>query len=141
MIFARTTFTRNTLCPDTFDRNPSQSLHLFEHVHGESRERGQVLLDEAIHIFAAIGDRLARNGSSYARVFVVLRQLGGIEPEPMVKPPVRDMDKALEVFGVGPDGVEPLLTPTATHTIQLYPRGVEHGSSQSAHAHVAKDTR
>ena len=25
----------------TFDRNRSHSLHLFEHVHGESRDRGQ----------------------------------------------------------------------------------------------------
>src|SRR5574340_1625666 len=24
----------------TFDRNPSHSLHLFEHIHGESRDRG-----------------------------------------------------------------------------------------------------
>lgn len=24
----------------TFDRTPSHSLHLFEHVHGESRDRG-----------------------------------------------------------------------------------------------------
>ena len=28
----------------TFDRNPSHSLHLFEHVHGESRERGQAMV-------------------------------------------------------------------------------------------------
>ena len=29
----------------TFDRNPSHSLHLFEHVHGESRDRGQAMVD------------------------------------------------------------------------------------------------
>ena len=88
----------------TFDRNRSHSLHLFEHVHGESRDRGQAmvdllqtyrdhgfepvvselpdhvplfleflgvidadqaqaLLDEAIHVLAAIGSRLARGDS------------------------------------------------------------------------------
>jgi len=30
---------------DLFDRTPSLSLHLFEHVHGESRVRGQALAD------------------------------------------------------------------------------------------------
>jgi nitrate reductase delta subunit len=29
----------------TFDRSPSHSLHLFEHVHGESRDRGQAMVD------------------------------------------------------------------------------------------------
>ena len=29
----------------TFDRNRSHSLHLFEHVHGESRDRGQAMVD------------------------------------------------------------------------------------------------
>lgn len=29
----------------TFDRNPSHSLHLFEHVHGESRERGSAMVN------------------------------------------------------------------------------------------------
>ena len=92
----------------TFDRNRAHSLHLFEHVHGESRDRGQAmvdlletyrqhgfepvvselpdhvplfleflgvidpavardLLDDAIHVLAAIGARLARNESPYAR--------------------------------------------------------------------------
>jgi nitrate reductase delta subunit len=27
----------------TFDRNPSHSLHLFEHIHGESRDRGSAM--------------------------------------------------------------------------------------------------
>lgn len=30
---------------DTFDRIRSLSLHLFEHVHGDSRERGQAMID------------------------------------------------------------------------------------------------
>ena len=30
---------------DLFDRTPSLSLHLFEHIHGDSRDRGQALAD------------------------------------------------------------------------------------------------
>lgn len=30
---------------ETFDRNKSLSLHLFEHVHGDSRDRGQAMVD------------------------------------------------------------------------------------------------
>ena len=30
---------------DLFDRTRSLSLHMFEHVHGESRERGQAMID------------------------------------------------------------------------------------------------
>lgn len=30
---------------DTFDRIPAHSLHLFEHIHGESRARGQAMAD------------------------------------------------------------------------------------------------
>lgn len=30
---------------DLFDRTPSLSLHLFEHVHGDSRDRGQALVE------------------------------------------------------------------------------------------------
>ena len=29
----------------TFDRSPSHSLHLFEHIHGEDRARGQAMVD------------------------------------------------------------------------------------------------
>jgi len=29
----------------TFDRNQRHSLHLFEHIHGESRDRGQAMVD------------------------------------------------------------------------------------------------
>ena len=46
----------------TFDRTPSHSLHLFEHVHGEDRARGQAmvdLLDEyRTHGFDVVADEL-----------------------------------------------------------------------------------
>ncbi|GLS05211.1 nitrate reductase molybdenum cofactor assembly chaperone [Chitiniphilus shinanonensis] len=150
----------------TFDRNPAHSLHLFEHIHGESRDRGQAmvdllaeyqrhgvepdvaelpdhvplfleflglidedeaeaLLDDAIHVLAAIGRRLARNESPYAAVFQVLRTLTRVEPRDQTDPPIRDMDEALETFGPGADGVEPLLKPQpgGTHTVHFHPRG------------------
>jgi nitrate reductase molybdenum cofactor assembly chaperone NarJ/NarW len=137
----------------TFDRNPAHSLHLFEHVHGESRDRGQAmvdlldeyrrlglematnelpdhvplflevlgnieptearsLLDEAIHVLAALGDRLARDESPYAGIFTVLRSMTDVVPLAAETPPIRDMDEALERFGPGADGVEPLLAPS-----------------------------
>lgn len=34
---------------ETFDRTRALSLHLFEHIHGESRDRGQAMVDLAEH--------------------------------------------------------------------------------------------
>ena len=136
----------------TFDRQPAHSLHLFEHLHGEDRARGQAmvdlieeyrahgfepvshelpdylplfleflslcaadearrLLDDAVHVVAHIGHQLASRGSPYACVLQALAALASVEPQPLSVPPVRDMDEALETFGPGPDGVEPLLKP------------------------------
>ncbi len=150
----------------TFDRNPSHSLHLFEHIHGESRDRGQAMVDlmeeykkhglqmtgddlpdyvplflefldqqdantaacllgDAVHVLAHIGNKLAANGSPYAGVFNVLEQLSPVAAEALTEPPVRDMDEALETFGPGADGVEPLLKNTCvpgTHPINFYPK-------------------
>lgn len=140
----------------TFDRHPGCALYLFEHIHGEGRDRGQAMVDlleeyrrhgwaphthelpdhipvfleflgvlaaqdgnaehwlgEAIHILAAIGDRLAREGNPYATVFTLLRSLTPVQPRQQPEPPVRDMDEAMELFGPGVDGVEPLLAPGA----------------------------
>jgi nitrate reductase delta subunit len=152
----------------TFDRNPSHSLHLFEHVHGESRDRGQAMVDlldeyrshgldvasnqlpdyaplflevlgliepeaarallgEAIHVLAALGERLARGKSPYASVFDVLRAMTDVVPEKRADPPVRDMDEALELFGPGADGVEPLLAARpkepCAQQVHFHPRG------------------
>ncbi|MYM97985.1 nitrate reductase molybdenum cofactor assembly chaperone [Duganella vulcania] len=150
----------------TFDRNPSHSLHLFEHIHGESRDRGQAMVDlmaeyskhglqmvgndlpdyvplfleflsqleseqaermlgDAIHVLAYIGRKLRANGSPYAGLFDLLQTLSPVAAEELSEPPVRDMDEALETFGPGADGIEPLLAPTLAgggHPVHFYPK-------------------
>ena len=160
----------------TFDRTPSHSLHLFEHIHGESRDRGQAMVDlmeeykkhglemtssdlpdfvplfleflsqlddeaesgrllgDAVHVLAHIGRKLAANGSPYAGVFGVLEQLSPVAAEALMEPPINDMDEALETFGPGVDGVEPLLKPQAgaTQPINFYPKGARNISRNAA---------
>ncbi|KGF83533.1 nitrate reductase [Massilia sp. JS1662] len=159
----------------TFDRTPSHSLHLFEHIHGESRDRGQAMVDlmeeykkhglemqgdelpdfvplfleflsqlddeeagrllgDAVHVLAFIGRKLAANGSPYAGVFDVLEGLSPVAAEELSEPPVKDMDEALETFGPGADGVEPLLKPQASgpQPINFYPRGTRPTVHQEA---------
>jgi nitrate reductase delta subunit len=154
----------------TFDRTPSHSLHLFEHIHGESRDRGQAMVDlmdeykkhglemggddlpdfvplfleflsqldgedragpllgDAVHVLAHIGSKLAANGNVYACVFDVLEQLSPVPAEALSEPPIKDMDEALETFGPGSDGVEPLLKPAmqpmhgGAQPINFYPK-------------------
>ena len=43
-----------------FDRTRSLSLHLFEHVHGESRDRGQAMVDLKSHLSNGHGFELER---------------------------------------------------------------------------------
>jgi nitrate reductase delta subunit len=45
---------------DLFDRSRALSLHLFEHVHGESRDRGQAMVDLA-QTYASRGMHVAGN--------------------------------------------------------------------------------
>ena len=107
---------------ELFDRSRSLSLHLFEHVHGDSRERGQAMIDlgeqylasgflleanelpdflpvfleyvsclepaearemlaQPAHVFAALGERLDKRGSSYAAIFHALVNLAGVRPD------------------------------------------------------------
>lgn len=151
----------------TFDRMPSHSLHLFEHIHGESRDRGQAMVDlieeykrhgfevtsaelpdyiplfleflsqlpedeglallnEAIHIMAAIGERLEESESVYVSLFRVLRQLATVEPVELEIAPVRDMDEAMARFGVNEEGTEPLLHGQfGEQAIRFYPKRKE----------------
>ncbi len=134
----------------TFDRTPTNSLHLFEHIHGEDRVRGQAMVDlmqeyqndgfevvanelpdylplfleylsvctpekatellgEAIDVIGHIESKLSAENSVYAGVFKQLVSLSPTHPKPLITPPIRDMDEALEKFGANPEGIEPLL--------------------------------
>jgi nitrate reductase delta subunit len=105
-----------------FDRSRALSLHLFEHVHGESRDRGQAMVDlqqlyeeaglvieaselpdylplfleflatrpfseardllnQPLHIVAALGQRLQRRESAYAAVMEALVAIAGGEAD------------------------------------------------------------
>jgi nitrate reductase delta subunit len=167
----------------TFDRNRRHSLHLFEHVHGESRARGQAMVDlldeyrshgldvatnelpdyvplflevlglidedeagallgEAIHVLAALGNALENDGSPYAGIFTVLCELSAVEPQPLAGAPVRDMDEALERFGTGADGVEPLMGAFAANgdpqVVHFHPRAA--AAASAAGPACAKDS-
>ncbi len=105
-----------------FDRNRSLSLHLYEHVHGESRERGQAmvqlaelyhlhgldisahelpdylplfleflsllpakaaasLLSEAVHVVAALREKLTQRNSPYAVLLEAIESLAAKAPD------------------------------------------------------------
>lgn len=53
-----------------FDRTRSLSLHLFEHVHGESRDRGQAMVDLAAHYEEAGFNITARELPDYLPLFL-----------------------------------------------------------------------
>lgn len=106
-----------------FDRSRAHSLYLFEHIHGESRDRGmaminlrghyaehgltlnnqelpdylpmfleflsildfkeaQSLLNETVHIYGAVGGKLAKKGSLYASLFKALEALATVKADP-----------------------------------------------------------
>jgi nitrate reductase delta subunit len=90
----------------------------------DEEEAGR-LLGDAVHVLAFIGRKLAANGSPYAGVFGVLEALSPVAAEELSEPPIKDMDEALETFGPGADGVEPLLKPQSSgpQPINFYPRG------------------
>lgn len=55
---------------DLFDRSRSLSLHLFEHVHGESRDRGQAMVDLRDRYLAAGLNMAANELPDYLPLFL-----------------------------------------------------------------------
>lgn len=107
---------------ELFDRSRSLSLHLFEHVHGDGRERGQAMIDLAgqyteagfyldsselpdfmpiflefvsclppaearemleqpLHVFAALAERLDKRETPYAGILHAVTMLAGGKPD------------------------------------------------------------
>ncbi|WP_032092108.1 nitrate reductase molybdenum cofactor assembly chaperone [Necropsobacter rosorum] len=158
----------------TFDRNRSHALYIFEHIHGEDRDRGAALVDlleeyrkyglelgddelpdylpalleflaeiapqpafkllgDAVHVINHIAQKLAANGSPYAVLLQTLVMLSPVKPLPLIEPPVRDMDEAMETFGADMTGAEPLLNRSLSDRtkIRFYPEGA-HKQHQGA---------
>lgn len=94
-------------------------LEYFSHVPaGHARK----LLGDVVHVVAHIAARLHETGSPYAAVLDAAVALSPVAPQPLVEPPVRDMDEAMETFGPDPSGTEPLLKPGLESAIKFYPR-------------------
>ena len=75
-----------------FDRTPSLSLHLFEHVHGDSRERGPAMVDlDGIYRAAGL-DNASDETPDYLPLF--LEYLSILEPEKAQE----DLQGALDVI-------------------------------------------
>lgn len=64
---------------DTFDRGRAHCLHLFEHVHGESRDRGQAMVDLA-GLYKTKGLSVATGElPDYLPLFLEYLSLGSLE--------------------------------------------------------------
>ena len=94
-------------------------LEFFAHIPAQEAEK---LLGDAVHVIHHIGKNLAAYGSPYAALLQAAVSLSPVEPQPLIEPPVRDMDEAMETFGPDPQGIEPLLKPSI-QTVQFYPGG------------------
>ena len=86
-------------------------------------DQAQALLDEAIHVLAAIGSA----GAGRQPLCLHLRRAARPvrrDAARATEAPVRDMDEAMETFGAGPDGIEPLLRrPPRARAVHFYPAG------------------
>lgn len=93
-------------------------LEFFSHI---PPAEAQKLLGDAVHVINHIGKNLRTAGSPYAAVLECAVSLSLVKPKPLIEPPIRDMDEAMETFGPDAAGIEPLLKPSI-QTIKFYPR-------------------
>lgn len=103
------------------DELPDYLPALLEYFAQVPAEHAQKLLGDAVHVIAHIGNKLAASGSPYAVLLQGIVALSSVSAQPLVEPPVRDMDEAMEMFGPDIAGTEPLLKPSI-ETIQFYPK-------------------
>ncbi|PAT38603.1 nitrate reductase molybdenum cofactor assembly chaperone [Vandammella animalimorsus] len=106
-------------------------LEYFSHVPDAHARK---LLGDLVHVVAHIATRLHASGSPYAAVLDALVALSPVAPQPLVEPPVRDMDEAMETFGPDAAGLEPLLKPSLESTIQFYPKAAVAAGRKPAQA-------
>jgi nitrate reductase delta subunit len=81
---------------DLFDRGRKTSLHLFEHVHGESRDRGQAMVDLQ-QVYARAGYRLSSN--ELPDFVPAMLEFLSLRPEPEVREMLSDCAHILRAIG------------------------------------------
>jgi nitrate reductase delta subunit len=79
-----------------FDRGRATSLHLFEHVHGESRDRGQAMVDLKA-LYARAG--LALAGNELPDYFPALLEFLSLQPPAVAKEMLGDSAHILRKIG------------------------------------------
>jgi len=79
-----------------FDRGRTTSLHLFEHVHGESRDRGQAMVD-LNEMYARAGLRLTAN--ELPEYLPVLLEFASLAPDATVRDALGDCAHILRKVG------------------------------------------
>jgi nitrate reductase delta subunit len=101
---------------ELFDRGRAASLHLFEHLHGEDRDRDiretREILGDCAHILRRIGESLIARRSGYAAVLQALLIIAGEDPidaaaVPRVKERTENLDRdwfEQPAFGGEPSG-------------------------------------
>ena len=113
------------------DELPDYLPALLEYLSQVSSEHAQKLLGDAVHVIAHIGGKLEKSGSPYAVLLQGITELSPVSPQPLIEPPVRDMDEAMETFGPDISGTEPLLIP-GVETVQFYPKAAFQTASKGA---------
>lgn len=91
-----------------FDRTRSLSLHLFEHVHGESRDRGQAMVDLADHYLSRGFDISARELPDYLPLFLEFLSVIPVEEAKVL------LDDPIEIIGALEQRLRKRKSPYAT---------------------------
>jgi len=81
---------------ELFDRGRATSLHLFEHVHGESRDRGQAMVD-LMATYAQAG--LTLNANELPDYLPVLLEFLSLQPEPVAREMLADCAHIVRKIG------------------------------------------
>ncbi|WP_274584518.1 nitrate reductase molybdenum cofactor assembly chaperone [Neisseria leonii] len=104
------------------DELPDYLPALLEYLAYVPADHAQKLLGDAVHVIAHIAKKLSASQSPYANLLNAVVALSPVAPQPLIEPPVRDMDEAMETFGPDISGTEPLLKPSI-ETVQFFPKG------------------
>ena len=107
------------LCDDELPDYLPALLEFFSYIDPQLAQKH---LGDAVHVIAHIAGKLNEAKSPYAVILDTAVAMSPVKPQPLIEPPVRDMDEAMETFGPDMQGIEPLLKPSI-ETVHFYPKG------------------